>query len=168
MFRGVAQFGRVPEWGSGGRWFESSHSDQRCLILSSTFFCLQNSLYSAANGAKTLLCFPELQNALSFCNPSLQICHRHICFTLRRWFESSHSDHLKNLANSAFAGFFVFLRFLIFLLRSTNRSTTFSKTVRKRVFYGNYLSQFQGRKNYFRKVQILPRQRRKQQTDFQM
>ena len=25
--RGVAQFGRVPEWGSGGRWFESSHSD---------------------------------------------------------------------------------------------------------------------------------------------
>ena len=27
VFRGVAQFGRVPEWGSGGRWFESSHSD---------------------------------------------------------------------------------------------------------------------------------------------
>lgn len=27
-YRGVAQFGRVPEWGSGGRWFESSHSDQ--------------------------------------------------------------------------------------------------------------------------------------------
>lgn len=25
--RGVAQFGRVPEWGSGGRRFESSHSD---------------------------------------------------------------------------------------------------------------------------------------------
>ena len=25
--RGVAQLGRVPEWGSGGRWFESSHSD---------------------------------------------------------------------------------------------------------------------------------------------
>ena len=24
----MAQFGRVPEWGSGGRWFESSHSDQ--------------------------------------------------------------------------------------------------------------------------------------------
>ena len=23
----MAQFGRVPEWGSGGRWFESSHSD---------------------------------------------------------------------------------------------------------------------------------------------
>ena len=25
----MAQFGRVPEWGSGGRWFESSHSDQK-------------------------------------------------------------------------------------------------------------------------------------------
>ena len=35
LLRGVAQFGRVPEWGSGGRWFESSHSDQfkQTLIL---------------------------------------------------------------------------------------------------------------------------------------
>ena len=30
-YRGVAQFGRVPDWGSGGRWFESSHSDQYIL-----------------------------------------------------------------------------------------------------------------------------------------
>ncbi len=26
---GVAQLGRVPEWGSGGRRFKSSHPDQR-------------------------------------------------------------------------------------------------------------------------------------------
>ena len=39
LLRGVAQFGRVPEWGSGGRGFESSHSDQKALsILQSAFF----------------------------------------------------------------------------------------------------------------------------------
>lgn len=27
--RGVAQLVRVPEWGSGGRWFESTHPDKR-------------------------------------------------------------------------------------------------------------------------------------------
>src|SRR6185436_3860059 len=26
--RGVAQPGSAPDWGSGGRWFESSHPDQ--------------------------------------------------------------------------------------------------------------------------------------------
>ncbi len=51
--------------------------------------------FSAANGAKTLLCFPEFQNALAFCNPALPICHWHIVLTLRRWFESSHSDHVE-------------------------------------------------------------------------
>lgn len=28
-FLGVAQFGSVPEWGSGGRKFKSSHPDHR-------------------------------------------------------------------------------------------------------------------------------------------
>jgi hypothetical protein len=26
-YPGVAKFGIAPEWGSGGRWFKSSHSD---------------------------------------------------------------------------------------------------------------------------------------------
>lgn len=29
LVRGVAQLVRVPEWGSGGRWFESTHPDKR-------------------------------------------------------------------------------------------------------------------------------------------
>src|SRR3989304_9481221 len=28
MYRGVAQSGSAPEWGSGGRWFKSSRPDQ--------------------------------------------------------------------------------------------------------------------------------------------
>lgn len=28
-YLGVAQLGRVPEWGSGGRRFKSSHPDQK-------------------------------------------------------------------------------------------------------------------------------------------
>ena len=34
-FRDVAQFGSAPDWGSGGRWFESSHPDQylKCSVL---------------------------------------------------------------------------------------------------------------------------------------
>ena len=29
FYPGVAQFGRALEWGSRGRWFDSSHSDQK-------------------------------------------------------------------------------------------------------------------------------------------
>ena len=35
---GVAQFGRVLEWGSSGRWFESSHSDQKKSTSSEVLF----------------------------------------------------------------------------------------------------------------------------------
>jgi hypothetical protein len=28
-FRDVAQPGSVPAWGAGGRWFESSHPDEK-------------------------------------------------------------------------------------------------------------------------------------------
>ena len=28
-YPGVAKFGIAPEWGSGGRWFKSSHSDHK-------------------------------------------------------------------------------------------------------------------------------------------
>ena len=51
---------------------------------------LQKLSLTAADGVKTLPCFPDLQNALAFCNPALQICHRHISLTLRRWFESGY------------------------------------------------------------------------------
>ena len=39
LFPGVAQFGRALEWGSRGRWFDSSHSDQpkSCLSLKGGF-----------------------------------------------------------------------------------------------------------------------------------
>ncbi len=52
LYRGVAQFGRVPEWGSGGRWFESSHSDHirasdESLAL---FFCKQYPYTYVNNG----------------------------------------------------------------------------------------------------------------------
>ncbi len=32
IYPGVAQFGRALEWGSRGRWFDSSHSDQPPMI----------------------------------------------------------------------------------------------------------------------------------------
>ena len=31
-YPGVAKFGIALEWGSRGRWFESSHSDQKSLL----------------------------------------------------------------------------------------------------------------------------------------
>lgn len=42
--RNVAQFGRVLEWGSSGRWFESTHSDYVVYFSSSSF---KNSMNSA-------------------------------------------------------------------------------------------------------------------------
>lgn len=49
MFRGVAQFGRVPEWGSGGRWFESSHSDHVGMDFAPFrfFYCIKKSVIRA-------------------------------------------------------------------------------------------------------------------------
>ena len=86
-FRGVAQFGRVLEWGSSGRWFESSHSDQGIWLMSSTFFfCTSIGLQRPR--CENTLCFPESQNACAFCNPALQTQHCCVCLTLRRWFES--------------------------------------------------------------------------------
>ena len=41
----MAQFGRVLEWGSSGRWFESSHSDQKQKILSKDgIFCFLDNM----------------------------------------------------------------------------------------------------------------------------
>ena len=39
----MAKFGIAPEWGSGGRWFKSSHSDQKstCFKGQVLFFCLE-------------------------------------------------------------------------------------------------------------------------------
>ena len=36
-FRGVAQFGRAPRLGRGGRWFESSRSDHFILSIKKPF-----------------------------------------------------------------------------------------------------------------------------------
>ena len=40
LYPGVAQFGSALEWGSRGRWFDSSHSDQVAAsftLLAATF-----------------------------------------------------------------------------------------------------------------------------------
>ena len=47
--------------------------DDICIIVYAYFFMCENTL-----------CFPESQNALAFCNPTLPICRRHIGLTLRR------------------------------------------------------------------------------------
>ncbi len=46
-YPGVAKFGIALEWGSRGRWFESSHSDHvgaSCVSLAPTFFKSQSAL----------------------------------------------------------------------------------------------------------------------------
>ncbi len=59
--RGVAQFGRVPEWGSGGRWFESSHSDHvaRQAFWLAVFLCK-----NTASFCRLPLLFPTKRESL--------------------------------------------------------------------------------------------------------
>ena len=87
---GVAKFGIALEWGSRGRWFESSHSDHKELesICFSTLY-----FFVVTNRTSGLLYF----NCRTGCRAVAQ--HPH-------WFESSHSDQIMG---SSFGNFPLFL-----------------------------------------------------------
>ena len=75
MFRGVAQFGRVPEWGSGGRWFESSHSDQKAQTAHyrAVYFFLTRFLHDFVQNFNRPFFLARVQ--MRICVP----CHLYIC-----------------------------------------------------------------------------------------
>ena len=55
---GVAKFGIAPEWGSGGRWFKSSHSDQyRVSLLGHPVF--HKSTYMMQDAGGLLMASPS-------------------------------------------------------------------------------------------------------------
>jgi hypothetical protein len=59
---GIAAQGPRREWGSRGRWFESSHSDQKC--WESTFICWSSALFIFKKFKIILLIAYLLQMAL--------------------------------------------------------------------------------------------------------
>ena len=79
IYPGVAKFGIALEWGSRGRWFESSHSDQKGpTAFAVGHFCLWN-VEPAASVRST---FNRGRHAASRRS------------RIGRWFESSHSDQI--------------------------------------------------------------------------
>jgi hypothetical protein len=85
----VAKFGIAPEWGSGGRWFKSSHSDQKstCLKKAGAFFHRQ----SRTSGLLPLQSAARREIAAQRRSP--------------RWFKSSHSDQKSTCFKKAGAFF---------------------------------------------------------------
>ncbi len=81
----MAKFGIAPEWGSGGRWFKSSHSDQKstCLKKAGAFFHRQ----SRTSGLLPLQSAARREIAAQRRSP--------------RWFKSSHSDQKKHLLSKS-------------------------------------------------------------------
>ena len=85
----MAKFGIAPEWGSGGRWFKSSHSDQKstCFKKAGAFFHRQ----SRTSGLLPLQSAARREIAAQRRSP--------------RWFKSSHSDQKSTCFKKAGAFF---------------------------------------------------------------
>ena len=95
-YPGVAKFGIALEWGSRGRWFESSHSDQTQESVAPAFFCFVKS-----SRFEPIKC----RSPVDFCQTPARRCLLHSVL------ESSHSDQTQESVAPAFSCFVKSSRF---------------------------------------------------------
>ena len=95
-YPGVAKFGIALEWGSRGRWFESSHSDQTQESVAPAFSCFVKS-----SRFEPIKC----RSPVDFCQTPARRCLLHSVL------ESSHSDQTQESVAPAFFCFVKSSRF---------------------------------------------------------
>ena len=76
LFRGVAQHGRVLEWGSRGREFKSRHSDHKKRTHIAFFFCVCVRMDTTSLRAKRVHHLTVYGHHHSDCGHKMMLCLR--------------------------------------------------------------------------------------------